>query len=190
MFTSFSNKLNFGEMGRIGNDAADESQKCVQNTRLGNHLFTNHQNSDCSMKRPIDLATSQPGVNYKGGMTVASGGCNVDDSSRLLLSGAMLSKAKCKTMLNPRQFNTIPYLGKGEMDLKASQEIRLGEVGTNRKSVNPDSEVNYQPYHMTPMLPTLSNTITNPANMIEGVAAKGWIRGGLPSRDLVRDKSY
>jgi hypothetical protein len=40
------------------------------------------------------------------------------------------------------------------------------------------------------MLPSLKSTVTNPANLVEGVAAEGWVRGGLPSRELVRDQDY
>ena len=40
------------------------------------------------------------------------------------------------------------------------------------------------------MIPTLKSTINNPANLVEGVAEKGWIRGGVPSRELARDKEY
>ena len=32
--------------------------------------------------------------------------------------------------------------------------------------------------------------IQNPANLVEGVANEGWIRGGLPSRELTRDMDY
>ena len=39
-------------------------------------------------------------------------------------------------------------------------------------------------------MPSLQATIQNPANLVEGVAARGWIRGGLPTRDLIRDKDY
>jgi hypothetical protein len=45
-------------------------------------------------------------------------------------------------------------------------------------------------YRNTPMIPSLHATISNPANLIEGVAAEGWIRGGVPSRELTRDKEY
>jgi len=38
------------------------------------------------------------------------------------------------------------------------------------------------------MLPSLANSINNPANLVEGVAVNGWIRGGLPSRELIRDE--
>ena len=40
------------------------------------------------------------------------------------------------------------------------------------------------------MIPSLNNTIQNPANLIEQIAADGWIRGGLPSRELTRDQDY
>ena len=38
------------------------------------------------------------------------------------------------------------------------------------------------------MIPSLKSSVTNPANLIEDSAADGWIRGGLPSRELSKDK--
>ena len=40
------------------------------------------------------------------------------------------------------------------------------------------------------LVPSLKATIQNPANLVEGVANEGWIRGGLPSRELTRDMDY
>ena len=40
------------------------------------------------------------------------------------------------------------------------------------------------------MIPSLKATINNPANLVEGVAAEGWIRGGLPTKQLTKDKDY
>ena len=40
------------------------------------------------------------------------------------------------------------------------------------------------------LVPTLKETIQNPSNLIEGVAAEGWVRGGLPSREMTRDNDY
>ena len=45
-------------------------------------------------------------------------------------------------------------------------------------------------YRHTPMIPSLRASVTNPANLVEGVASKGWIRGGLPTRELIRDQDY
>ena len=45
-------------------------------------------------------------------------------------------------------------------------------------------------HSMTPLIPAVKATIQNPANLVESVAARGWIRGGLPSRELTRDQQY
>ena len=54
----------------------------------------------------------------------------------------------------------------------------------------PITEKSFQNYTTTPLVPTLQATIQNPANLVEGVAANGWIRGGLPSREITRDQDY
>ena len=45
-------------------------------------------------------------------------------------------------------------------------------------------------YSNTPLLPSVKDRLTNPAYSVEGVASSGWIRGGIPSRELTRDKDY
>jgi len=39
----------------------------------------------------------------------------------------------------------------------------------------------------TPLIPHLQRHIQNPANLVTEVAARGWIRGGIPSRQFIRD---
>jgi len=45
-------------------------------------------------------------------------------------------------------------------------------------------------YSNTPLLPQLRGTITNPENCVEESANSNFIRGGLPSRELTRDRDY
>ena len=40
------------------------------------------------------------------------------------------------------------------------------------------------------LVPSLKATIQNPANICEDIAAEGWIRGGLPSREMSRNQDY
>ena len=75
-------------------------------------------------------------------------------------------------------------------DPEMESQIQQGELANNRKSITQSSELSYINYHNTPMIPSLQTTINNPANLVEGVAEKGWIRGGVPSRELARDKEY
>ena len=63
-----------------------------------------------------------------------------------------------------------------------------GDYNSKRKSVDPNSEVSNINYSYYPLIPSLETTVTNPANLVEGVAAPGWIRGGVPSRILNREE--
>jgi hypothetical protein len=39
------------------------------------------------------------------------------------------------------------------------------------------------------MIPSLQNSITDPSHIVEGVASEGWVRGGVASRELQRDRN-
>jgi hypothetical protein len=142
----------------------------------------------CPLSNAIDFATSQPNINFTGSFQTSIGGSNITENSQLLIND--LSKDKCRIMLIQRPYSTVPYLGRGKCDPMLESQMQQGDFANNKKSINPSSEVSYLQYSQTPMLPTLKSTICNPANLIESNAAEGWIRGGLPSRELARDKDY
>jgi hypothetical protein len=67
-------------------------------------------------------------------------------------------------------------------------QIQQGEQIVNKRSVNNLSEKSYIKYHQTPLLPAVQEKIKN--STIESDASQGWIRGGVPSRELTRDADY
>ena len=178
---------NFYQTTRLGYDRTDLSQRTLQNSEYANYLLDTFRPSG-PMNNVIDFATSQPNINFKGSYQVSVGGSNIAESSQLLISN--LSRPKCRISLIERPYSTIPYLGRGKCDPLLESQIQQGDFANNKKSINPTSEVSYLQYSQTPLLPTLKATISNPANLIESNAAEGWIRGGLPSRELARDKEY
>ncbi len=177
----------FQQTTRLGDDKTDASQRTLQNSEYANYLLDTFRPS-CPLSTPMDFALSQPNVNFTGSHQLSVGGSNIDESSKLLLNN--MSKPKCRISLNQRMFSTVPYLGRGKSDPVLEAQIQQGDFANNKKSINPSSEVSYMQYSQTPMIPTLQATINNPANLIENIAADGWIRGGLPSRELARDKEY
>lgn len=177
----------FNNITRVGDDEGDLSQKNIQNSNAATYMLDNYRPS-CPMTSAIDFATSQLNVNYTGSHQVGINGCNIDESSSLMLTE--LLKPKDRIMLMQRSFLTVPFLGRGRCDIITESQIQQGDFANNRKSVNPTTEISHMTYRNTPMIPSLHATITNPANLIEGVAAEGWIRGGVPSRELTRDKDY
>ena len=139
------------------------------------------------MSKAMQLATTQPGIIYSGSMGSDMCGSNIDDSSRLLI-GTIQTNPKCKIDLFQRPFATVPYLGRGSVDSILESQIQQGEVNTNKRTVTNLMEKNYLNYHAVPLIPEVKDTIQNPNNLIESSASDGWIRGGVPSRELTRDR--
>ena len=179
----------FDNMSRIGLDDCNKSQTDIQNVSYCNYMTQNFFASDCSMKKPIDLATTQPGIMYNGGYNVGAGGCNISDSSKLQI-GTIQTHPKSRIDLFQRPFATVPFLGRGSVNPIVEAQIQQGEQLINKRSVNNLSEKSYAKYSQTPLLPAIKERLTNPVNSVEGVASEGWIRGGVPSRELTRDADY
>jgi hypothetical protein len=179
----------FDNMSRIGNDECSISQSDIQNVVSCNYMTQNFFATDCSMKNPIELATSQPGVMYNGGYNTGAGGCNIDDSSKLLI-GSIQTHPKSQIDLFHRPFATVPFLGRGSVNPVMESQIQQGEQITNKRSINTLSENSYIKYHQTPLLPAIKDKFDNSATKIESDASQGWIRGGVPSRELTRDVQY
>ena len=56
----------------------------------------------------------------------------------------------------------------------------------NKKTESDNGEISHIDRLYTPLLPTIEQKVSNPANCVESIAHSGWIRGGLPSRIATR----
>lgn len=185
MFSSYE----FDNMTRINTDAGYLEQNSIQNTMNCNYRLQNFFSNDCSMKTPINLATTQPGISYKGGHTVSIGGSNIDENSKLMI-GTIQDTPKHRIDLFHRPFATIPYLGRGTINPDIEFQMLQGDTFSNRKTQNSAGETSYINYQQTPLLQSVQEQVTNPKRSVEGFADEGWIRGGVPSRELNRDAEY
>ena len=184
---AFVSNYTFENISRMKSDLCSIDQDTIQNVNACNYTLQNYFSDDCSMRKPIDLATTQPCVFYSGGYQTGAGGCNIDTNSNLLLGG-VVSHPRCKIDLFQRTFATVPFLGRGSVDPILESQIQQGELLTNKKTVSRLPEKSYIKYQATPLLPEIKERITNPTYCVEGVASDGWIRGGIPSRELTRDR--
>jgi len=176
----------FDKMTRLDSDNCCIEQNTIQSVNYCNYMLQNYFANDCSMKTPILLATSQPCINYTGGYNVGAGGCNIDDNSQLTI-GTIQTNPKARIDLFQRPFATVPYLGRGSVDSSIESQIQQGELSVNRRSITNLSEKSYIQYSNTPLQPEIKDKMTNTAYMIESEASEGWVRGGLPTRELTRD---
>jgi len=179
----------FNNLSRIGTDECSIDQMSIQNSAACSYTLQNYFTKDCSMKNVKALATSQPCINYSGSMGSDMCGSNIDDSSKLLIGGIQTHPRE-KVDLYSRPFATVPYLGRGSVDPILEAQIQQGEAVTNKRSVTRLMEKSHLKYHTTPLIPEMKQNIQNPNLMIVSVASNGWIRGGVPSRELTRDRDY
>jgi hypothetical protein len=174
-------------MARIGNDGCCIDQNSIQNAASCSYTLQNYFSNDCTMKNARALATTQPCVNYSGTMGSDICGSNIDASSKLLIGGIQ-THPRSRIDLFGRPFATVPYLGRGSVDPLLEAQIQQGETVTSKRSVTRLTEKSHLKYHTTPLIPEVKQNIQNPQLMIESMASDGWIRGGVPSRELTRDR--
>ena len=93
---------------------------------------------------------------------------------------------RCNIRPQARPFLSVPFMGTGrgnsdvESNLIHSEQVRQGkECGTVSET--------FLPQQFVPLIAPLAENIQNPRNLIPEVAASGWIHGGIPSRNYIRD---
>ena len=98
----------FNSLSRIGNDNCGITARDTQNNKTETYLTTNYVSNNCGMKKPINFATNQPNIFFKGGVgnNNGVGGCNVNSESRLQ-HGNKPTRHKCKLSLQQRKYLTV-----------------------------------------------------------------------------------
>ena len=107
------------------------------------------------------------------------------DADSVLRNQPAFKSNKCSTRNQSRPFLTVPYMagGRGNPDLESlllhAEQVRTGaECGTIS-----EQQLNV----FDPLIPSMEANIQKPSNLIPEVAQSGWIRGGIPSRQYIRD---
>lgn len=163
------------------------TQKSMQSTKKGDYLLTNYFNptGDCNISEPMQLAMSQPGIQFKTHVAPGLYGCNEDHYKALRIDTLNVTP-RTKLMLNKRPYLTVPYLGKGVFNPDLHSKMRVGDpINRNVEPLNTNTTHNIENY---PFIPIVKDTVSNPDNYL--VESEGWVRGGIPSRDFYRDHSY
>jgi hypothetical protein len=177
--------FNFEQLSRIGNDQATYTQENIMNTNSSNYVLFNPFENKCN--GGLDFATQQPNV-FVNRSTRGIGplGCNVQESS--LLKKSELTNPNEKLTLHERPYKSIPFLGRGSVDVYEENKMRLGDTFKEKKSV---SQLNEKPQFDVQQYP-MQNELKKQykTSKIETDVNPQWIRGGLDSRLLYQNIEY
>lgn len=176
----------FNNISRIGQDEYNYTQDNIFNKSHSNYMLTNlNRVNDV---KAAEFVANHPTMNMRSSMTVGPKGYNIDESSDLIKS--KLTNLNCKISLQERSYKSIPYLGRGNVDVGLENSLRLGETLKEKKSCSQLNESCYKDLDEYPLYGELRESLSDPRQLIEESAVRGWVRGGLPSREIYKNKNY
>lgn len=169
----------------INDDSCFQTERTIQSTGTGNYTLSNFNVCDCNMNQVVDTATENPCINFRDGYGVSE--CNIKRDSQLRV-GRTKRFPKCPDQLFTRPFGSIPYMGRGSGNSNLEYKLVTGAETREKKQCN-ESNVDIDNY-FTPLVDSLRNEIQNPKNLVQEVNDNKWIRGGVPTRQIVKDIDY
>jgi|TARA_Y100000816_G_scaffold291111_1_gene281489 hypothetical protein len=173
----------FNNLSRINQDEYNYTQDSLSNNAHASYMLSN-----LNGEKVTDVFTNYPTMNVKGTNQVGPYGFNIKESTNLLKS--KLTNPNCKISLQERSYLTIPYLGRGNVDVGMENTMKFGETLKEKKSCSQLNEKEYCDLKEYPLRKELRASVSDPKKNIEELAVKGWIRGGLPSREIYKNKEY
>jgi hypothetical protein len=162
----------------------------IQSQGPGYYTMENMFGCGCELKDAREVQLSQPMINFEGGKGwIGEKGCLVDVDSKLREDKDQLTDKRYIRQLIERPHLTTANLVKGHFDVDVESVIRPGNFSSDDKACNSLSGVTIGNY-FTPMIPKLQDEVQNPVHIIPEDSMQSWVRGGLPSRQMQRNKDY
>ena len=188
--TSQQNNLKLFKQNILQEDAIQLSLEMMQSQGPGYYHMDNQYGCECGLKEAREIQTSQPGINFKGGCGWSGEkGCLVDIDSQLRENKDRLTNKRQIFQLTERLSLTTPNLNKGFYDVDTESVIRPGDFTTDQRPCGPLSGVTIGNF-FTPMIPKLKEEVQDPIHIIPEDSKGDWVRGGLPTREMVRNDDY
>lgn len=159
----------------------------AQSKGPGDYLLSNHFHCEPNIPDTINVATNNTMITFRNGFDV--GPAVVDTNSEMRI-GATRANPRCPTQLFHRPNGGAPYKGRGLGDMNVESQLVPGQDNTTTRPCNVLSGSTTLDRVMVPLVPHLKDNVQNPEHLVEEVAEDGWVRGGSPSRLVVRDVDY
>ena len=112
-FSTAIDKL-FDSTSRIGNDVCDLTNRNKVNISSANYMLENYASTN-PLSEAFKIALNTPNIILKGSTNGGFNSNNVDENN--ILTFGQGTNLREKELMQQRIFNTLPYLGKGEVNI-------------------------------------------------------------------------
>ena len=158
-----------------------------QSMRVGAHELGNFIPDDCGQKKARNVQTSQPGISFNAGHEGGKNGCLIDPNSYLKFEE--MTNKNVINQLTQRLTLTTPYI-RGLYDVDVESVLMPGEKTDLKRPCNVLTGKSLLSYHYTPMIKKLRTNVQNTDHIIPEDSERTWVRGGLPTRQIMRNIDY
>ena len=154
----------------------------------GRRELDNMYGCECGLPKAKEVQLSQPNINLSSGGLgwMGENGCLIDNDSKVRFD--ILTNKKYINQLP--QLQTNGFFGKGPHDVDTETIIRESSITKVDRPCNVLSGSTTLPLSITPMIKRLENEVQHPKTIIPEDSMSSWVRGGLPSRQIVRNLDY
>tara|TARA_Y100000590_G_C15745201_1_gene1021770 strand:- start:3914 stop:4597 length:684 start_codon:yes stop_codon:yes gene_type:complete len=173
----------------LRSDPAVINMEIQQSFGPGNYHLDNMYGCDCSLEKAREVQLNQPMVNFNGGKGwMGENGCLIDNDSKL--------RENKDKLTNKRYIHQYPQLlnqgffGKGVFHADKESMLLSGDITSEDKGCNSLSGSTTLPYSLTPMIQKLEEEVQNTKHIVPEDSMDYWVRGGLPTRQIVRNLDY
>ena len=184
------NKVNMNIQGltRLDQDSCYKSLQAKTIQQSGKYDTRNFHDCVCESPYVLETSLQQPILLHRDGYGWTSmNGCNIDNDSKLR-NAKNLTNTRCINQLFERPYTTVPYMGRGGGDICTETKLLPGEDTFQNRPCNNLAGVYIDRF--VPQIPCLRQNIQNTNHIIPEDSDKYWIRGGQPSRQVIRNKDY
>lgn len=174
----------------INEDKLTVDINTLQSQGPGLYYLDNQFGCECGLKEAKEIQTSQPGIHLKGGVGwIAEKGCLVDNDTKLRQDISKLTNKNDINQIVERLFITTPDLKKGRYNVDVETVLINSDSTSDQKPCDSLAGVSIGNY-FTPMIQKLSEEVQNTNHIIPEDSLNEWVRGGLPTRQMIRNADY
>ena len=184
-------KIYLNNSENLKDDVCTIGFETSQSIRPGLYGITQFKSPTCEAPEVTEFATRHPTLISQDGYGWTSiNGCNIDRDSSYRNDPNRLTNKGCIQQLQPRVFQNEPYKGRGNGNIDKESFLKTCCTTRLNQPVKTDGVMDMTHFNLMPMLPTLTHNIQNPIHIIPEDNCLNWIRGGLPSRQIIQNINY
>ena len=184
-FDDSNKQLQLNSSTNLKNDIEYKTSLEKQSEKYGQYNIQNFQPTECRAESQRDISISHPTVNFRDGHGWASlNGCNIDDDSKLRNSRNLTNTREIHQLMT-RPLLTTSFKSRGSFNQETESRLIFSEPTSQKKQCNSLAGVTIDRFGA--QIKNVKDNIQNTKNIIPEDNDKHWVRGGLDSRNLIRN---